>query len=385
MTVPSGSSTGAVSSGPASGLGPHCVGQRVVVRRRLPGQQGPSGGPALTDVLGVMETWTDSTTSVRCEDGTLVEVARADVVAGKPVPPRPSVRHRVPVAEAERRAVSSWPPVESDRVGEWLLRASGGFSARANSALLLGDPGLPVDEALAEVSAYYDVRGLPPWAQVVTGSAERELLDASGWVGARPGEADTTFLLTGVGRALRLLRRTPGVLVTPPAEPLVTDRATPDWLAGDARALTHGATALAVLEAPPEVAFARVPAGEDGRAPAAAAGRAALSRGAGDTWVGITDVRVAPEHRRRGLASAVLEALLGWAAERGATTAYLQVREDNAAAMALYGRLGFERHHSYAYLCPPSAGAQGTAQSPAKRSVSLPLASTGPRLPLAIR
>ena len=39
------------------GLGPHCVGQRVVVRRLLPGQTGPSGGPAMTDLLGVMESW----------------------------------------------------------------------------------------------------------------------------------------------------------------------------------------------------------------------------------------------------------------------------------------------------------------------------------------
>ena len=369
MSVSSGSSPGAVPSG----LGPHCVGQRVVLRHRLPGLQGPSGGPALTDVLGVMEAWTDTTASVRREDGTLVEVARTDIVAGKPVPPRPSVRLRVPVEHAEQRAVASWPPLESDRLGEWLLRASAGFSARANSALLLGDPGLPLDAALAEVRRYYASRGLPTWVQVVTGSTERERLDAAGWVSARPGEADTAFLLAGVGRVLRLLRRSRSVagraadsLVT---DPLVTGRVTPDWLAGDPRALAHCDAALGVLEGPEEVAFARIPDPSPAGSvagPAAAAGGAALSRhgadtaaGPGadtwaDTWVGITDVRVAPEHRRRGLASAVLEALLDWAAERGATTAYLQVREDNAAAMELYGRLGFEHHHSYAYLRPPA-------------------------------
>ena len=347
MTLSSGSSLGGVPSG----LGPHCVGHRVVVRRRLPGQRGPSGGPALTDVLGVMEAWTDTTTSVRREDGTLVVVARTDIVAGKPVPPRPSVRLRVPVEQAEQRAVASWPPLESARLGDWLLRASSGFSARANSALLLGDPGLPVEAALAEVRSYYATRALPTWVQVVTGSVEREQLDAAGWVSARPGEADTAFLLTGVGRVLRLLRRAREELAAALPVPLVSDRVTPDWLAGDPRALAHRDAALGVLEGPEEVAFARVPA-PAGTA-AAAAGRAALSREGADTWVGITDVRVAPEHRRRGLASAVLEALLGWAADRGATTAYLQVREDNAAAMTLYGRLGFERHHSYAYLRPP--------------------------------
>jgi ribosomal protein S18 acetylase RimI-like enzyme len=42
--------------------------------------------------------------------------------------------------------------------------------------------------------------------------------------------------------------------------------------------------------------------------------------------------------------------LLEWAAERGATTAYLQVRGDNPAALALYERLGFRTHHGYRYL-----------------------------------
>jgi N-acetylglutamate synthase len=341
------------------GLGPHCVGQRVVVRRVVRGEQGPSGGPALTDVLGVMESWTDTATSVRREDGTLVEVARADLVAGKPVPPRASTRRPsvasvpgVPVAYAEQRAVASWPALETAHVGEWLLRASQGFSARANSALLLGDPGRGVAEALAEVEAFYAARALPAWVQVVTGSAERERLDGLGWVGARPGEADTAFLLAGAGRALRVLQRS-----RPPGDVpavVLTDRVTVDWLAGDPRAVAHGDAALGVLEGPEEVAFARVLEASSGDGSPGAAGRAALSRTPTDTWVGITDVRVAPEHRRRGLASAVLGALLEWAAERGATTAYLQVREDNAAALVLYQRLGFERHHSYAYLRPPS-------------------------------
>ena len=348
-----------VGSPVPSGLGPHCVGLRVVVRSVLRGRQGPSGGPALTDVLGVMESWTDTTTTVRREDGTVVEVARADVVAGKPVPPRPSVRLRVPVAYAEQRAADCWPPLESARVGEWLLRASAGFSARANSALLVGDPGLSVDAALAEVEAFYAARGLPVWAQAVAGSVEREQLDERGWVTARPGEADTAFLLTGAGRALRLLgRERTGGDAAPTV--LLTERATPDWLAGDPRALASPDAALGVLEGPEEVVFARVPSGSPdggtsrtGSAPALAAGRAALTRTPADTWVGVTDVRVAPEHRRRGLASTVLRELLGWAAERGATTAYLQVREDNAAALALYRRLGFEPHHSYAYRRPP--------------------------------
>ena len=48
------------------------------------------------------------------------------------------------------------------RLGSWLLRADGGFTGRANSALPLGDPGLPLAGAVDEVEAWYRARGLPP-------------------------------------------------------------------------------------------------------------------------------------------------------------------------------------------------------------------------------
>ena len=53
------------SRGLPSALGPQCVGLRVVVRRRLPGETGPSGGPRMTDVLGVMESWSGGVTGAK--------------------------------------------------------------------------------------------------------------------------------------------------------------------------------------------------------------------------------------------------------------------------------------------------------------------------------
>jgi len=84
-----------------------------------------------------------------------------------------------------------------------------------------------------------------------------------------------------------------------------------------------------------------------------AKGRVA-SGGAAADWVGITNLWVSPDRRREGLGNVVMAALLEWAAERGATTAYLQTRGDNPAALALYDRLGFRTHHVYRYLVEPS-------------------------------
>ena len=45
------------------------------------------------------------------------------------------------VEDLERVAARGWPGLEQDTLGEWLLRAGGGFTGRANSVLVVGDPG----------------------------------------------------------------------------------------------------------------------------------------------------------------------------------------------------------------------------------------------------
>ena len=329
-----------------SGLGPWCVGVRVVVRRRLPGPPGPSGGPALTDLLGVLEEWGERTLTVRSEDGTLTVVDRSDIVAGKPVPPRAPVRLRVSAADAQLRAGEGWPPLEQARLGEWVLRASAGFSSRANSALLVGDPGRPWDDALAELHRFYADRGLPTRVQSIVGSAPQRRLGGEGWVAVPGEEAGVGLRLGGVARAIRAVR--PLIPATPPRVSL-SDVVDDAWLADDARALAHREAALAVLQGPEQVTFAAI---TDTTGLVVAKGRAALAAGT-DVWLCATDLWVAAAHRRRGLGATVMLELLRWGAERGAGTACLQVRLDNQPAAALYDRLGLATHHTYRYLAPP--------------------------------
>jgi ribosomal-protein-alanine N-acetyltransferase len=56
----------------------------------------------------------------------------------------------------------------------------------------------------------------------------------------------------------------------------------------------------------------------------------------------VLTLAVAPPHRRRGAAQALLAAGLAHAVQLGAETAFLEVATDNAAAIALYRGAGFE-------------------------------------------
>ena len=57
----------------------------------------------------------------------------------------------------------------------------------------------------------------------------------------------------------------------------------------------------------------------------------------------INDVAVDPSRRRRGIGRAIVRHLIEGAAARGCRRAFLEVRPTNAAALALYAELGFER------------------------------------------
>lgn len=57
----------------------------------------------------------------------------------------------------------------------------------------------------------------------------------------------------------------------------------------------------------------------------------------------LLNVATDPGHRRHGIARALLEAASDMLTHAEANTIYLEVRESNSAAQALYGSLGFER------------------------------------------
>jgi GNAT superfamily N-acetyltransferase len=299
-----------------------------VVRRVLRGEAGPSGGPALTDVLGICTAWGAGVCVVAPETGPPVTIAIADIVSGKPVPPRPSPRLRVSPREAQVRAFALFPDLEVTPLpgpSGWLIRSSATASARrANSALAFPvDPAGTSYEVVAGATTSYDVGtvtqverhyaglGKPAVAAVLGESEEREFLRGVGWV-PESDDADTHFQLASVASVRRSLRSVDhsGVVLT-----------------------FDGATATAAV-------------------PGLAQGVAAYA----DDWVGFRAVEVSPGHRRRGLGRTVMAALLEWGAELGATTAYLQVLGHNEPALALYASMGFATHHAYAYLTPPRSG-----------------------------
>jgi N-acetylglutamate synthase len=247
----------------------------------------------------------------------------------------------VTIAELETAAAKGWRAPEEAPLGGWLLRAAEGFTGRANSALAVGDPGLPLADALTGVCGWYAARGLPPMVAVPhplgrpDDSDVDRFLGRRGW-GVRPGPA---VVMTAAAAEVARGGRGTDVQLRP--EP---DQAWLDHYHGYRRQLPPVARRL-LLSAPFQ-AFASIR--RDGGT--VAIGRVAVA----DGWGGLSAVAVHPAHRRAGLATAITVALAGAAAGRGAARLYLQVEEDNAGAMALYAGCGFTSHHRYHYRIAPA-------------------------------
>ncbi|MCX4447031.1 MULTISPECIES: GNAT family N-acetyltransferase [unclassified Streptomyces] len=319
-------------------IAPADVGKRVSVRR-LTGDG--AEGPKFTDTVGVLTSWDDGVLSLTPKNGESVRIAESSLVAGKVVPAAPA-RRRGPAASYEELApvyARAWQPVESEPLGDWRLRAAGGFTRRANSVLPLGDPGVPLGVALGRVRQWYADRGLPPYVQTATGAedAQEELcaaLEEHGW-------------RREVTAEVRIAALAPvGDLPAEVTRVRLERTADAAWLSRYQRVGTPGPEVSSVLHSGPSVWFATVP-GEAGEAPAAI-GRCVVD----GRWAGFMAVEVAPEHRRRGLATAVMTALARQAMDEGASAAWLQVEADNEGARALYDGMGFATHHLYHHFRP---------------------------------
>ena len=326
------------------------VGSRVVVRYRL--AEGAEAGA--TDFLGELVARNEDFLVVDTKKER-VKLIRADVIAAKDVPPpasRPGRAHeRISAEDLEKLMAKGWQALDRGGLGDWVLRASEGFTGRANSALVVGDPSLPLDKAIDFVEKWYSDRGRPTVFQLhgERGFVVEELpvaaalLDRGYAVGGGRDDWQRVLIMTGLSAAVPPL--------TEASAPVVADAELKmDWLQAYAeqRSIVPGATE-AVLTGSDGQLFLSVNDPDSNRIIAVA--RMAIHPG----WAGIFSLWVHPDHRRKGLATTLVSAVAMVARENNMPAIYLQVSADNTDGVAFWEGLGFGVHHEYTYLTRPSA------------------------------
>jgi len=327
------------------------TGRRVVVRHRV--------GDKQTDAVGELSV--DGADLVVQTRRGPVRVARSAVTAVRAIPPAPARRASLTaIARLEELCADAWPAFVDERLGAWRLRATGGFTARANSALAIGDPGLPTAAALAAVRTFAERHDITPRVQAPVGSPWDKAVAAQGWV-LDVGHAAGSVVSVQVADLGKLA-------VGPAADGTAASGAAGSPVAdgtavevgehtGEAATIEVGAPTDAwwrlVLGGPPTPAQRHVLGG---------AGALTLTDAQGVVGAGrvvvvadhlhVSVLTVDPALRRRGHGTALLAAAARWGRGHGARWGVLQVAVHNTAALALYARAGWTEHHRYRYLVP---------------------------------
>jgi GNAT superfamily N-acetyltransferase len=287
--------------------------------------------------------------------------------------------------ELETMVVDAWPGAETAERGGWLLRASGGPTHRGNSVATLQATGaIGLDARIDDAEAWYRQRARPPLFQVGPCAAPTGL-DAA--LAARG------YAIEGAAR-----------FAAAPARDVIARTAALAGMDGTARTgmASHAATPLrASVEPRPNAAWLDIkrttsrfagqvenffgfitrlgercrfvtvyaPHGErdvpDRSGPAAVEGVAtvegvaAVGLGiASGHRLGVYAMLTVPAFRRRGAATAALQALAASALSDGLSELYLLYEAGNGAARELYERSGFRDVYQYHYRGRPPGSRQ---------------------------
>ncbi|MFN8223695.1 MAG: GNAT family N-acetyltransferase [Gaiellales bacterium] len=229
---------------------------------------------------------------------------------------------------------AAWPAAEAATEGGWLLRANGGVTRRANSALALGASCDP--EA---VRRWFDRHGLPARVQLVPSSPPglAGRLRGDGW---QEGDGGCWLVTAPVDACSRL---TASHALT------MRDGPSPAWIdtwwavspRGGARERAIAEAILGRAPVPRGFVLASAP---DGAPLGCALG--VVSQGV----LVIESCATLPEARRRGVCRTLVGGLGRWARSAGADIAALTVERDNALGCATWEALGFVQRGRVDYL-----------------------------------
>jgi GNAT superfamily N-acetyltransferase len=310
----------------ATGLMDH-IGKRLTIRLHE-----ASGG--YRDIVGILE----SPSTLRHKDGREITFSQDEIAIYREIIPLSESAGKgaplsIRIIELEKLLNSTWSATEQFMHGQWLFRASGKYTMRANSVLPQGAPpfGKPekeINEAIKDVITFYSERDLEPIFHLPLPLYEElfNYLIAHGWreklraqvqvIDIPVSEIDSDLVLE------------------------VSATCNSEWLLvqGDEKLLDimDKTQALYYILKKQDTAVA------------------VLRAGISDDWAVISRLFVKPEYRGNKFSQELMHLVFRDLRSAGITKAALQVDLSNEAAMALYKGLGFRKHHEYSYVIQSS-------------------------------
>ncbi len=235
----------------------------------------------------------------------------------------------------EEFSMNAWPALQTMLYDGWVLRFANGYTRRANSINPIYPSSVDVRDKIQRCERLYRERGLNVVFKMTSAVYPEGLDDVLAGQGYAV-DAQTSVQTLDLGKMDRVSAQ--GVAL---AESL-----SDDWLAAFCEMSSIPAQRAPLLSQmlhgiAPAVCFAAIRRGD----PAIACGLGVVQAG----FVGLYDIVTHPQARQQGHGTQLVASILGWARQRGAHTAYLQVMLNNPPALRLYSKLGFSEIYQYWY------------------------------------
>jgi GNAT superfamily N-acetyltransferase len=242
-------------------------------------------------------------------------------------------------------SLNAWPSVQTCQYRGCVLRVSGGYTKRANSANCLYLDPADILSVVPYVERFYRTHGLPVTYKIigVDGyTALDKMLESRGY-----HTIDETCVMDiDLDSARFAYQGAPEP--SPESEPgtvVIGESFTEEWLSGFSQCGNLGDNAPIARQMLNSIACDVVVA------TCAVAGRP-VGFGYGaleDGYVGFFDIMIAAEYRGRGFGRMLMDGIIAAAKKRGAKKGYLQVVAANAVARNLYDCIGFTERYRYWY------------------------------------
>ncbi|KAA0234708.1 MAG: hypothetical protein JJLCMIEE_02277 [Acidimicrobiales bacterium] len=251
----------------------------------------------------------------------------------------------------EELAANAWPAPVVQTVDGWRLRFGWGVTRRANSVLTTARGArLPLPDKVALAEEFY-ARRLRPAMFAVSEVSSPAGVDA--FLADRGYNRDTVVAVQIADARDVAETDAPPVAEVTIGESLTDEWVHDWWVFAERRDKSSTddpeVVARVILESTgPRTAY--VESRLAGRV--AAVGRVTVERG----WAGIFAVATDPDLRRKGFARQGLVEMARWALSAGANAMYVQVEEENRAALDLYENCGFGTAYRYWYRRRGDAG-----------------------------
>ena len=240
----------------------------------------------------------------------------------------------------EELSINAWPALQTIVYDGWVLRMADAYAHRANSISPIYPSKLEIEEKVKYCEELYNRHSIPV-AYKLTSYDEHKKLDEFLTKRGYSFVNETSLQICDIKAALESLAS------MPPVEGIIVSNTfSVSWIQSAALLTNTPEKFIPVFkQILANIKPEKIVVQKEMNGKIIGCGCGVIER----NHVGIYDIAVQEDFRRRGFGREIVKAILAEALKRNVEKTYLQVMLNNAAALSLYGKMGYKETYRYWY------------------------------------